>query len=63
MHILNDNLSSCMLARDIYLNCSLKNQCNASEIHYMAKPIIQNKEMTKFETKISFIYKIGRAHV
>ena len=47
-----------MLARDIYLNCSLKNQCNASEIHYMAKPIIQNKEMTKFETKISFIYKI-----
>ena len=56
MYILKDNLSSCMLARDTYLNSSLKNQCNASEIHYMAKPIIQNKEMTKFETKISYIY-------
>ena len=58
MHILKDNLSSYMLARDTYLNSSLKNQCNASEIHYMAKPIIQNKEMTKFETKISYIYII-----
>ena len=54
MHILKDNLSSYMLARDTYLNSSLKNQCNASEIHYMAKPIIQNKEMAKFETKSSY---------
>ena len=64
MHILKDNLSSCMLARDTYLNSScgrnrslifkIKNQCNASEIHYMAKPVIQNKEMAKFETKSSY---------
>ena len=65
MHILKDNLSSCMLARDTYLNSScgrnrslifkIKNRCNASEIHYMAKPVIQNKEMAKFETKSSYI--------
>ena len=64
MHILKDNLSSCMLARDTYLNSScgrnrslifkIKNRCNASEIHYMAKPVIQNKEMAKFETKSSY---------
>ena len=64
MHILKDNLSSCMLARDIYLNSfccrnrslifKIKNRCNASEIHYMAKPVIQNKEMAKFETKSSY---------
>ena len=54
------------LAKDIYLNSSccrnrslifkIKNRCNASEIHYMAKPVIQNKEMAKFETK-KFILK------
>ena len=64
MHVLKDNLSSCMLARDTYLNSScgrnrslifkIKNRCNASEIHYMAKPIIQNKEMAKIETKSSY---------
>ena len=27
---------------------------NASEIHYMAKPVIQNKEMAKIETKNSY---------
>ena len=64
MHILKDNLSSCMLARDTYLNSScgrnrsliftIKNRCNASEIHYMAKPVIQNKEMAKFKTKSSY---------
>ena len=64
MHVLKDNLSSCMLARDIYLNSSccsnrslifkIKNRCNASEIHYMAKPVIQNKEMAKIETKSSY---------
>ena len=63
MHILKDNLSSCMLARDTYLNScgrnkslifKIKNRCNASEIHYMAKPVIQNKEMAKFETKSSY---------
>ena len=64
MHILKDNLSSCMLARDTYLNSScgrnrslifkIKNRCNASEIHYMAKSVIQNKEMAKFETKSSY---------
>ena len=27
---------------------------NASEIHYMAKPVIQNKEMAKIETKSSY---------
>ena len=67
MNILKDNLSSCMLARDTYLNSSydrnrslifmIKNRCNASEIHYMAKPVIQNKEMAKFETKSSYINK------
>ena len=64
MHVLKDNLSSCMLARDTYLNSSycsnrslifkIKNRCNASEIHYMAKPIIQNKEMAKIQTKSSY---------
>ena len=64
MYILKDNLSSCMLARDTYLNSSycsnrslifkIKNRCNASEIHYMAKPIIQNKEMAKIQTKSSY---------
>ena len=64
MHILKDNLSSCILARDTYLNSSysrnrslifkIKNRCNVSEIHYMAKPVIQNKEMAKFETKSSY---------
>ena len=64
MHILKDNLSSCMLARDTYLNSycgrnrslifKIKNRCNASEIHYMAKLVIQNKEMAKFETKSSY---------
>ena len=65
MYILKDNLSSCMLARDTYLNNSLKNQCNASEIHYMAKLVIQNKEMAKIETKSSYKKEeeIGRAHV
>ena len=64
MHILKDNLSSCVLARDTYLNSScginrslifkIKNRWNASVIHYMAKPVIQNKEMAKFETKSSY---------
>ena len=67
MHVLKDNLSSCMLARDTYLNSScgrnrslifkIKNRCNASEINYMAKPVIQNKKMAKFEIKSSYLKK------
>ena len=62
-----------MLARDTYLNSScgrnrslifqIKNRWNASVIHYMAKPVIQNKEMAKFKTKKPFqsdtIWKTG----
>jgi len=32
----------------------IKNQCNAIEIHYKAKPVIQNKERAKIETKSSY---------
>ena len=63
-------LNFCIPHIPIYHSCysneslifKIKNQCNAIEIHYKAKPVIQNKERAKIEIKSSYKKEDDKKH-